>query len=212
MAAAPVEMGVAGVRLEPGDHVCAFYRGTGGRDEILLPFLRSGVERHDKCIAVLDETDGDAVRATLRDDPGLATSDDSLEEVLELWSSSDTYLSDGRFSTDAMLGFWTDHIVASLQEPGRYDFVRCLGEMTWALRQMPGVEELVGYESELNRLMPESPKVIVCLYDIDRFDGQVVVDLLHTHPKILLCGTLMANPYYLEPDEFRAHRDAAAVP
>ena len=57
---------------------------------------------------------------------------------------------------------------------------------------------------ELNTFLPQYPQVIVCLYDLDQFDGRVVVDLLRTHPKILLCGTLLDNPYYLEPHEFLA--------
>jgi hypothetical protein len=78
--------------------------------------------------------------------------------------------------------------------------------MTWALRQMPGVEELVGYESRLNRFLPRYPQVILCLYELDQFSGEVLVDVLKTHPKVLLGGMVLDNPYYLEPDEFLATR------
>jgi hypothetical protein len=36
---------------------------------------------------------------------------------------------------------------------------------------MPGVDELVGYESELNRFMPRYRKAVLCLYDLERFCG-----------------------------------------
>ena len=32
--------------------------------------------------------------------------------------------------------------------------------------------------------------------------------LLHTHPKLLLSGVELENPYYLEPNEFPAFREA----
>ena len=78
--------------------------------------------------------------------------------------------------------------------------------MTWALRDASGVEELVGYESELNRFMPKYPQLMLCLYDLKRFGGGIVVDMLKTHPKLLLGGMLLENPYYLSPDEFLAVR------
>jgi hypothetical protein len=89
---------------------------------------------------------------------------------------------------------------------GGFTFTRAAGEMTWALKQMPGVDELVGYEARLNRFLPRYPQVILCLYELDRFSGEVLVDVLKTHPKVLLGGMVLDNPYYLEPDEFLATR------
>lgn len=205
---ATVELGLPGVNAQPGDHICAFYRGRDGRDELLLPFLRSGIELGDKCIAVLDQVEPGAVRSGLHDDCDVDTALESHQ--LDLLTSTDTYLAGGEFSSQRMLGFWAEAVGTSLST-GDYGFARCLGEMTWALRQMPGVEDLVDYESELNRLLPQHPQVIVCLYDLDLFDGSVVVDLLRTHPKLLLCGSVLDNPYYLEPDEYLAHRERAYV-
>jgi hypothetical protein len=34
----------------------------------------------------------------------------------------------------------------------------------------------------------------------------MMVDLIKTHPKLLLGGLLIDNPHYLSPDEFRATR------
>ena len=83
-----------------------------------------------------------------------------------------------------------------------YSFCRLVGEMTWALRDVPGVEHLIGYESELNRITSSSPVVVLCLYDLDRFSGEVVVNVVKTHPQVLIQGILVENPYHVEPDEF----------
>jgi hypothetical protein len=64
----------------------------------------------------------------------------------------------------------------------------------------------MGYESELNHFLPRYPQVILCLYDLERFDGEVVVDVLKTHPKLLVGCTMLENPYYVEPEEFLATR------
>ena len=199
---ASIALGITGVKLAPGDHVCAFYPGLPERDEILIPYLREGVEAGEKCVCVVDATDPEAVLAALGTEVDLTAC--LGRHQLEVQRSQDTYLCGGGFSTDAMLDFW-DTTVGGAVAAG-YGFTRAVGEMTWAIRQMPGVEELVGYEARLNRFLPRYPQVILCLYELDRFSGEVLVDVLKTHPKVLLAGMVLDNPYYLEPDEFLASR------
>ena len=78
--------------------------------------------------------------------------------------------------------------------------------MTWALRDVPGVELLVSYEAQLNRLLLQHPQVVVlCLYDLERFvDAQLLMGLLRTHSTVLLSGQILDNPWYTEPDEYLA--------
>lgn len=198
-----VPFGPTGMSVSVGDHICAFYRTSTGRDEILVPFLQAGLDRGDKCIAVLDQADPAELLSQLKasTDPDTADTDDQLAVM----NSEDTYLKGGSFSKMAMLDFWENAVGGSMKED-KYPFARSVGEMTWALRQLPGVEDFVEYEAELNHFLLKYPQVILCLYDLDQFDGRVVVDLLRTHPKILLCGTLLDNPYYLEPHEFLTSR------
>jgi hypothetical protein len=197
-----VPLGIPGVQLAPGDHVCAFYPGLAERDEILIPYLREGISAGDKCVCVVDATDTETVLAALGAQVDLGSCLDSQQ--LDLQQSQDTYLRGGSFNTEAMLEFWESSIGGALA--GGFGFARAVGEMTWALRQMPGVEELVGYESRLNRYLPRYPQVVLCLYELDRFSGEVLVDILKTHPKVLLAGMVIDNPYYLEPDEFLARQ------
>jgi hypothetical protein len=110
-----------------------------------------------------------------------------------------------------MMAFWED-VVGTAMNGGRFDFARSVGEMTWSLGDIPGVDELVGYESKLNSFMPRYPQVILCLYDLDRFGGGIMVDMLKTHPKVLLGGMVLDNPNYLSPDEFLSMRSAPRTP
>ena len=50
-------VGIPGVHIEPQEHVCALYEGGERRDEVLLGFVRAGLEDGDKCVFVLDEDD-----------------------------------------------------------------------------------------------------------------------------------------------------------
>ena len=198
-----VPFGIPGLSLLPGDHVCAFYRGRRARDEILLPFLAEGLRAGEKCMCVVDTSSSRALCASLGGEPDVARH--VAEHRLEVFTSKEAYLMEGRFSPASILEFWGRAIAAALG-PEEFTFVRVVGEMTWALRGLPGSEELFAYEAELNRFAVRYPQVMLCLYDLERFGGEILVDVLKTHPKILVDGFVIENPYYLDPDEFFAAR------
>ena len=77
-------------------------------------------------------------------------------------------LRSGAFETQAMLDFW-DRTLAAAMAVG-YRFSRAVGEMTWATRKLPGVEELIGYEARLNRFLPRYPQVMVNVRVQERTD------------------------------------------
>ncbi|GEL19442.1 MEDS domain-containing protein [Pseudonocardia asaccharolytica] len=195
----PVAVGIPGLSLAPGDHVCGFYSGTDERDAILLPFLREGLHAGDKCVCILDGTDPNQLRSALDVDEV-----DGPGPELDLRCSLDTYFTSGAFSAERMLAFWM-RLLADATAGGS-PLVRIICEMSWALRDLPGVEELIAYESEYNRYADRYPQVVICMYDLDRFGGAILMDILKTHPKVMASGMIYDNPYYIEPAEFLATR------
>lgn len=187
--------GLPGVSMNVSDHICAFYRGVEERDRVLLPYLRAGLRAGDKCICVLDSTDPDHLRAEL---DGELNGD---ADQLSAFRSEDSYLLQGRFAPDDMLRFW-ESTAQTAFDSHDYPLVRAVGEMTWALRDLPGVEQLIAYEAELNRQLLKYPQVVLCLYDLEQFaDGEVLIEILRTHPKVLMSRMVLDNPWYVEPDE-----------
>jgi hypothetical protein len=194
-----VPLGLNGLSIPPGTHICAFFRGLTERDEIMVPFLRQGLRAGDKCTCIID--DGlDAVHAAFEGEPGAGAAGQ-----LDIQTSEDAYLRRGTFAMQDMLDFWNESVGSALNEQG-FPFARSAGETTWTLRELPDLYDFMTYEAELNRFLPRYPQVIMCLYDLDRFGGQVLVDILKTHPKVLMGSTVLENLYYLEPDEFLARR------
>jgi hypothetical protein len=58
--------------------------------------------------------------------------------------------------------------------------------MSLAHRSERAVADLIGYEAELNRIMSNFPQVNPCLYDLTRCTGDLIMNVLKTHPKALL--------------------------
>src|ERR1700750_2562917 len=185
-----VARGLGDISLLPGSHVCAFYRGDSDRDRLLTAYLGTGLSAGDKCICVVDSPYTAKRLASLPGDLGGPGSPDGQ---LDIHLPESTYLAGGEFTTSDMLAFWTENMAKAGFEGE--SFCRLVGEMTWALRDAPGVEHLVGYESELNRVTSSSPVIVLCLYDLDRFSGEGVVNVVKTHPQALVTGSLVAPRY-----------------
>jgi len=187
-----------GLGLEHGDHVCGFYYSSDERDAMLLPYLREGLQSGNKCVAVVD--------SLLPDD--LADRIDGAREAiasgqLELFDSDQTYLQTGSFDPDLTIAFWEER-AQQLVDEGHFDFVRLLGELSWIDRTGTPREAIVRYESWADNFVSRYPMTILCLYDLRRMGSSVMMDLLRTHPRLLMGGLLLENPHHIASDDFSA--------
>jgi hypothetical protein len=189
--------------FEPGDHVCAFYVGTAERDKLLMPFLQDGLRAGNKCLCIADSPAHQTMVANIAegfDDPGDVERSVASRQ-LELLLSTDSYTRGGSFSTVRTIDFFREAVEGALSSG--YETVLISGEPAWLSQGAPGAEEFVDYEVSLNDFAPLYPQVILCLYDLERFGGGMVVDIMRTHKKLVLGGFVLDNPHYLSPDEFR---------
>lgn len=181
-----VATGIDGLSLQPGSHVCAFYRGAADRDRLLTAYLRAGLDAGDKCISVVDSPQTAEQLESLRH---TCSASGHVNGQLDVHMAESTYLAGGGFTAADMLTFWTKSLTTAEDEG--YPFCRLVGEMAWALREVPGVEHLVDYEAELNRVTRNHPTIVLCLYDLGLFSGEVIVDIIKTHPQVLVQGMIL---------------------
>jgi hypothetical protein len=201
------EVGIGGMVLNPGDHICAFYRGSDGRNEILIPYLEEGLKEGEKCICFLEIGAERSVRDLLES----RAPADLMARHLSVLDFTQTYLRDGRFTQEQWFDFLDQSLSAVINVEG-YPCARAAGEMSWSLQKTcPGVEELCSYEAKINWFAPRYPQILLCMYDLDQFTGDVVVDVLKTHPKVLLNNMMIENPYYVDPAEFLAQQQPLSV-
>jgi hypothetical protein len=203
-----ISLGVNGLEAEVGDHICGLYAGQTQRDQIVIPFLQAGLTAGDKCICVVDETNPAKIFKKLGHSADTAAP--AAAKQLEVIRAADLYLRSGRFSADEIIGAWKAAIADAMYD-GQFDLVRAVE--TWSRRDVvPDMHELLLLESEMNRYLPLYPQVIVCLYDIDRFGAGIIVNLLKTHPRMLVGEMLIENPYYLAPEELLVGAARDVVP
>jgi DNA-binding CsgD family transcriptional regulator len=165
--------------------------------------------RHgDKCLCLIDDVEPELVRDLAVGQPGPAYSRRSAQ--LDVERASDAYLRSGQFSVEDMMSFLSESADAATDDD--FDLLRAAGEMSWVLPGPPGWEDLFRYESALNDAVEQMPAILICLYDLQKFGADMLVEVLHTHPKVLLDRTVIDNPHYLPPTEYPAASVAASDP
>jgi MEDS: MEthanogen/methylotroph, DcmR Sensory domain len=83
-----------------------------------------------------------------------------------------------------------------------YAQTRFLGHMEWALVDLPGVEDLIEFETRVNYVIPKYDDTVICAYNLSEFGASVVMDALRTHPVVIIGGLLQENPFFVPPDQF----------
>jgi DNA-binding CsgD family transcriptional regulator len=194
-----LSLGIPGVGVvSPGMHFCALYSGPAERDRLLFPFLEEGMRHGDKCLCLIDDVEPALVRDLAVGQPGPEYTRRSAQ--LDVERASDAYLRSGGFSVDDMLCFLSERLNAAIEDD--FDLLRAAGEMSWVLPGPPGWEELFVYESALNRAVEQMPAILMCLYDLQKFGAEMLVEVLRTHPTVLLDRTVIDNPHYVHPTQY----------
>jgi hypothetical protein len=190
---------INGLQAQAGDHICAFYRGREERDRLIVPFLQEGIRSGDFCLCITGSKDHRRLERSVLDGAGGADSD-----LLQMEDAEETYLggADGSFSADRMLAFWSTWGEELFDRQGR-KFARATTDMGWAETVFDGrvIDDFMAYEVQATRYARSYPQVAVCLYDLDKFRGNVIIPALKVHPKVFFGGMLLENPYYVDPDD-----------
>lgn len=195
--AAPIPF--AGSQLREGRHVCAFFNSDDEEYRVLLPFIKDGFECGDKAVHVVNP---DQCRDHLQRlaAAGIDTTAAQQSGQFELRTSTETYLRDGRFDQDRMLEVFEQ--LASDNAKGRFPVSRVVCHMEWAAEARSYVDNLVEFESRVNDVWRRHDDAVICVYDLAKFGGDTVIDMMRTHPMIIIGGILQQNPFFVPPEEF----------
>lgn len=165
---------------------------------MLMPFIKEGIETGDRAVHIVDPAHRPAHLERLASE-GVDVEQRMESGQLEVRRWQDAYLQDGHFDQWRMI-----ETIKSALEPApgaEGKLTRLVANMEWALEDLPGVHDIVEYETRLNHVLPQYHDPVVCTYDLSKFDASIVMDIMRTHPMVIIGGTLQENPFYVPPDE-----------
>jgi hypothetical protein len=191
---------LAGSVVSRASHICAFFHSKEEQYRVLMPFFKDGIERGDRCFHILDPEYHDEHVHRLTQE-GIDVADARAKGLLDVRTWNEAHVEGGRFDPERWLAKVLELLDPARRAPGT--LVRGFANMEWALEDFPGVQRLVEYETWLNYHLPKyvNTAPVVCTYDVTRFGASVVMDILRTHPMVIIGGILQENPFYVPPDE-----------
>ncbi|NCN07579.1 hypothetical protein GW933_02685 [Candidatus Falkowbacteria bacterium] len=190
--------------IKLGDHLCLIYNTLSEQFSSIIPFIKIGLDRNEKCIYVADDNTTEAViKAMKLDDSKLFLSAIKKGNLL-LLTKNETYLKDGYFSPKKMVAFIKKTARTAIKNG--YTGLRITGEMTWMFGGDPGSEKLIEYEYKLNDFFEEYGVCAICQYNQKRFSEELLVDVFKTHPYVIYGKKIIQNPIYLSDEEFSSAR------
>jgi hypothetical protein len=188
---------LAGSILKNTRHVCAFFHSKEEEYRVLMPFIKDGFAKGDRAFHVVDPNLRPSHLQRLQSE-GIDVADAEANGQLEVRRWQDAYIRNDYFEQYRMIDTIKEALDPAKKPSGAV--TRLVANMEWALEDLPGVHDIVEYETRLNFILPKYHDPVICTYDLSRFDASVVMDIMRTHPMVIIGGILQENPFYVPPD------------
>jgi hypothetical protein len=183
---------LAHAQLRHHFHACAFVADAEEEQAVIDPFFVEGMRNGQKAVYIVDPQHRHEHAARLEKSA-------PSPELLEVTTWDHAHLKGGSFNQDRMMTA-LDDLIREHAATGKPP-MRLVGQMGWVFSSPPGIEQLVAYEASVNEVLNRGKTPTVCVYDVRRLSGSMMMDLLRAHPLTVMNGVLHENPFYTPADE-----------
>ena len=173
------------------DHLCLLYSSREEQLAAVIPFLRAGLRRGERCVYIVDADPAAMIDACR--DAGIQVDDVIAAGALLVLTKWDTYLKRGDFDPDWMLQFLQDQVAAA--KAAGFAALRVTGEVAWIETKLDAARFLE-YETKLNEVIPRIGLLGLCQYHRNRVAPEVIAGAFATHPRIVERDGIHQNSAY----------------
>ena len=189
-------------RIQPGDHVALIYRTRAEQLSWVCEYIGEGLERDERCFYIAHENSVPSILAALSKS-GIPAEAAEQTGALKILTRDQSYLRHGIFAPEQMIADLKTEINTALNDG--FTGLRASGEMTWALDIPEALAKVREYEVALHRNF--GPRLTgLCQYDENRFDPELLSDVIRLHPKVIANGRIANNPYHRSPEQLVERR------
>ncbi|HSM92604.1 MAG TPA: MEDS domain-containing protein [Anaeromyxobacteraceae bacterium] len=169
-------IGVVG-DLPWGSHFCQFYATREDLADIVVPYLRAGLEGGELCVWVTTELTNDEALARLG--RGVPRFQEHVAKgQVQVVPHTEWYLRGGRFELKRTIDLWMAKHDEALAKG--FTGLRVTGSPSW----IDGKEEwddFAAYEAEINRVIHGARLLVLCTYSLARCGVAEILDVVRNH-------------------------------
>ena len=191
---------LAGSQLGEVRHVCAFFTNDDEEYRVLLPFIREGLSCGDKAVQVINPEAREEHLQRLAE-AGIDSTAHEQNGQLQIQINTEVYLRDGRFDQARMLAAF-EEMAASARSVEGFPRSRIACRMDWASGDQCRIQDVIEFESRVNDVWRRYDDAVICTYHLAQLSGDAVIDIMRTHPMVIIGGHLQQNPFFTPPEEF----------
>ena len=199
----PIPLGFTSKELSGSYHVCLIYENEKQRQKIVSEYLAAGIRHGELVRYFTDKTNPETIRSWLLE-LGVELTEAEQKEAFAILQTDRAYYPTGQFKPQVAIDNAINRY--DIAEKAGFKGSRVCGEMSWALKDVPGSERIMEYEVLLNSVNHPFPHTGMCQYDARLFDGVTLLKVLQVHPYIIAQGQIVQNPYYIKPEEYTENR------
>jgi hypothetical protein len=194
-----IALGFTTQQFEPGIHICQIFNGEEERHDTLINYIISGLQEGENT-ACFSENENETSISEFFNKNGIEFNEVKKSGNFLLSKTAEVYFEGEKFEPERMLKLLQEFYenAVRLNRSG----ARVIGEMSPEIEHTSGGSRLLEYESKVSLLLKKYPINAVCQYDASSFDGSTIMDIIKVHPYMLVKGSVVHNPFYIQPEEY----------
>ena len=182
------------------EHLCLIHESEQEWVAGILPFLKHGIERKERCACITSMEKAERISKFLANDGEFMENDEKAEKIL-FYSEIEQYRRGGQFASDRVLSFLRSETEKTIKVG--YKTLRMAIDMSWLFGGDIEVEEVINFEIQIHHeFLPKFPCILICQYDRQSLALETTRTVILTHPLFVYGKKLYKNHYYIPPEDF----------
>lgn len=176
------ESGIKGLgKISWGTHMCMFYLSRDDFSDILINYIKAGLENNELCIWVYSGIDKNVIIKILKKSIN-NIGQYIMKRQLLLIPYIDWYIKDGNFHRKKVTNRWLKYI--EFAKTKGFAGVKAIGDIGWIDKNL--WFSFSDYETHLNNIITNLHFTIICLYNLWKCTSFQIADVIRNHKYTLI--------------------------
>ncbi|UCC18692.1 MAG: MEDS domain-containing protein [Promethearchaeota archaeon] len=160
-----------------GTHICYFYQKKEDLMDILIPYIKKGLENNQFCVWVTSE-DLNEKEAKKKLQSEIKNYNEFLEKgQIEIFPYTEWYFKNGEFNFQRVLDGWVQKYNNAISHG--FNGIRVTGNTAWIEKR--DWKDFSDYEEEINNVVGNYRMIVLCTYSADKCSINEILGVMKTH-------------------------------